>query len=78
MNNKKIVYVTGCLGFIGSYVTRACLAKGWYVRGVDKITYAANTNLLKEFKSNNKFTFEYPFIRRYLNTFRNSILMIIN
>ena len=37
---KKIVYVTGCLGFIGSYVTRSCLKKGWYVRGVDKITYA--------------------------------------
>ena len=23
----KVVYVTGCLGFIGSYVTRACLKK---------------------------------------------------
>ena len=43
---NKIVYVTGCLGFIGSYVTRACLDKGWYVRGIDKITYASNPNLL--------------------------------
>ena len=40
--NKKIVYVTGCLGFIGSHVTEACLKKGWYVMGVDKCTYASN------------------------------------
>lgn len=54
----KIVYITGCLGFIGSYVTRECLNKGWYVRGVDKITYAANTELLKEFSQYNTFVFE--------------------
>jgi dTDP-glucose 4,6-dehydratase len=54
----KIVYVTGCLGFIGSYVTRACLQEGWHVRGVDKITYAANTNLLSEFNKHSNFTFE--------------------
>ena len=46
----KVVYVTGCLGFIGSYVTRACLKKGWYVKGVDKMTYASNKDLLNEFK----------------------------
>ena len=40
--SKKIVYVTGCLGFIGAHVTEACLAKGWYVMGVDKCTYASN------------------------------------
>ncbi len=38
----KIVYITGCLGFIGSYITRICLKKGWYVKGIDKMTYAAN------------------------------------
>ena len=54
---KKIVYVTGCLGFIGSYVTRLCLQKGWYVKGVDKITYAANKNLLDEFKKYDNFSF---------------------
>jgi dTDP-glucose 4,6-dehydratase len=54
---KKVVYVTGCLGFIGSYVTRACLNKGWYVKGVDKITYAANKDLLEEFKSYPNFSF---------------------
>ena len=46
---KKVVYVTGCLGFIGSYITRACLKKGWYVKGVDKMTYASNKYLLQEF-----------------------------
>lgn len=40
--SKKIVYVTGCLGFIGSHVTEACLKQGWYVTGVDKCTYASN------------------------------------
>jgi len=53
----KVVYVTGCLGFIGSYVTRACLQKGWYVKGVDKITYAANKDLLKEFNKHPNFSF---------------------
>jgi dTDP-glucose 4,6-dehydratase len=53
----KIVYVTGCLGFIGSYVTRLCLEKGWYVKGVDKMTYAANKNLLEEFKKYPNFSF---------------------
>lgn len=54
---KKIVYITGCLGFIGSYVTRLCLDKGWYVKGVDKMTYAANKNLLKEFQQYENFSF---------------------
>ena len=53
----KLVYVTGCLGFIGSYVTRQCLEKGWYVKGVDKITYAANDELLEEFKQHKNFSF---------------------
>lgn len=55
---KKICYITGCLGFIGSYITRAILQKGWYVRGVDKITYAANPELLKEFNQYQNFIFE--------------------
>lgn len=57
--NKKIVYVTGCLGFIGYQVTLACLKQGWYVRGVDKGTYAANWNLLPELKKYESFTFEH-------------------
>ena len=54
---KKVVYVTGCLGFIGSYVTKTCLDLGWYVKGVDKITYAANKDLLTEFKEYPNFSF---------------------
>ena len=55
---SKIVYVTGCLGFIGSYVTRACLKKGWHVRGVDKCTYAANIDFLDEFCESANFEFD--------------------
>ena len=54
---KKVVYITGCLGFIGSYLTRRCLELGWYVKGVDKITYAANKTLLDEFKLYENFSF---------------------
>lgn len=54
---KKIVYITGCLGFIGSYITRICLKKGWYVKGIDKTTYVANTDLLYEFKKYDNFSF---------------------
>jgi dTDP-glucose 4,6-dehydratase len=53
----KVVYITGCLGFIGSYITQTCLQKGWYVKGIDKITYAANKDLLKEFKKYPNFSF---------------------
>ena len=55
---KKIVYVTGCLGFIGSYVTRECLKRGWFVRGIDKLTYASNPLLLEEFNTYKNFVFE--------------------
>jgi len=54
----KIVYVTGCLGFIGSYVTKECLEKGWYVFGIDKMTYASNISFLEEFNSYTNFKFE--------------------
>lgn len=56
--SKKIVYVTGCLGFIGYYVTKSCLDKGWFVRGIDKGTYAANWNLLEDLKKYPNFYFE--------------------
>jgi dTDP-glucose 4,6-dehydratase len=34
-----------------------CLERGWYVKGVDKITYAANKTLLNEFKQYENFSF---------------------
>lgn len=54
---KKIVYVTGCLGFIGVHVTRMCLDRGWYVIGVDKMTYASNIDFLNTFLKYDNFLF---------------------
>lgn len=56
--SKKVVYITGCLGFIGYHVTKACLDKGWYVRGIDSGTYAANWNLLEKLEQYPNFVFE--------------------
>ena len=53
----KLVVITGCLGLIGSYVTRKCLEKGWKVYGVDKCTYAANVEFLDEFNNYENFSF---------------------
>jgi dTDP-glucose 4,6-dehydratase len=53
----KLVVITGCLGLIGSHVTRRCLNMGWQVYGIDKCTYAANTNFLQEFTRFENFTF---------------------
>lgn len=55
---KKVVYVTGCFGFIGSYVTRECLKKGWYVMGIDKMTYAYFPDAYDEFLEHPNFSFE--------------------
>ncbi len=54
---SRVVYVTGCLGFIGYHVTKKCLDYGFYVLGVDKKTYAANLKFLPELLSNKKFKF---------------------
>ena len=54
----KIVYVTGCLGFMGSYFTRKCLEKGWMVYGIDKKTYAADMNKLFDFRAHDNFHFQ--------------------
>ncbi|CAB4133179.1 RfbB dTDP-D-glucose 4,6-dehydratase [uncultured Caudovirales phage] len=55
--STKVVYVTGCLGFIGYHVTRSCLDAGYYVIGVDKKTYAANVQFLPELLENEQFKF---------------------
>ena len=59
----KIVYITGCLGFMASYVVRKALDLGWKVRGVDKMTYAANPSLLDEFREYPNFEFEQKDIK---------------
>ena len=56
--STKVVYVTGCLGFIGYHVAQHCLSKGWHVRGIDKCTYAANEDLLEQLESQERFVFE--------------------
>jgi dTDP-glucose 4,6-dehydratase len=53
----KVVAVTGCLGFIGSHFTRACLQRGWMVWGIDKKTYASRPELLDEFGQSKTFRF---------------------
>ena len=58
MDNKvRVVYITGCLGFIGAHVTRSCLLRGWRVIGVDSMTYASNEMFLKEFNRYETFKF---------------------
>ena len=52
---KRVVYITGCLGFMGIHVTRACLAAGFKVLGVDKKTYASNDWALIEFLQDENF-----------------------
>lgn len=54
----KIVYITGCLGFIGRYVTQLFLDKNWYVYGIDSCTYASDIKLLQSFNSYKNFKFE--------------------
>jgi len=53
----KLVVITGCLGLIGSHVTKECLSKGWQVYGIDKCTYAANLEFLPDFCMHDNFTF---------------------
>jgi dTDP-glucose 4,6-dehydratase len=53
----KLVAITGCLGLIGSHVTRQCLELGWKVYGIDCCTYAANMQFLDEFGRYKNFTF---------------------
>tara|TARA_R100001163_G_C5066170_1_gene204446 strand:+ start:665 stop:1615 length:951 start_codon:yes stop_codon:yes gene_type:complete len=53
----KLVVITGCLGLIGSHVTRQCLEKGWQVYGIDYCTYAANLQFLDEFGRYKNFSF---------------------
>jgi dTDP-glucose 4,6-dehydratase len=53
----KLVVITGCLGLIGSHVTKRCLEEDWQVLGIDKCSYAANKSLIKEFEKNKNFSF---------------------
>lgn len=52
--NIKTCMITGCAGFIGSHLLETCLKMGWYVYGVDKLSYCSHPLLMEKFKS------EYP------------------
>ena len=54
----KTVYITGCFGFIGSYITRECLNRGWHVYGVDKMSYASFKDVYDEFIKHPRFIFQ--------------------
>ena len=58
----RLITITGCLGFIGSQVTKACLDKGWMVYGIDKCTYAASTEWLDLFESD-KYSKNFTFVK---------------
>jgi len=47
----KIAVVTGCASFLGTAFTTKLLENGWYVYGIDKLTYVANDNIVKEFEN---------------------------
>ena len=53
----KVVYVTGCIGFIGYHVTKKCLDAGYHVLGIDSKTYASNLNLLPDLLKYPRFKF---------------------
>jgi dTDP-glucose 4,6-dehydratase len=53
----KIIYVTGCLGFIGYHVAKKCLDEGHYVMGVDKETYASDVGNLDRLMKYSKFKY---------------------
>lgn len=61
----KIIYVTGCLGFIGSHITKTLLVNGHYIIGVDKMTYAADRGHLEIFTK--YFSDKFKFIKSDIN-----------
>ena len=53
----KLLTITGCLGLIGSHLTKKCLDLGWKVYAIDNCSYAANLELIDEFSKYDNFTF---------------------
>jgi len=53
----KTVVITGCMGLIGSHLAKLLLHRGYLVMGVDKLTYAANSEAMKSLTSEPGFTF---------------------
>ena len=53
----KSVMITGCAGFIGSYVTEEFLNAGYKVHGVDKMTYAGSEKNMYIIRGHPNFSF---------------------
>ena len=66
---RKVVYVTGCSGFIGAYVTQACLAQGWNVIGVDKMTYASQPQRILDWET--RYGKQFKFIQSDINDLKS-------
>jgi dTDP-glucose 4,6-dehydratase len=57
MANIESVLVTGGAGFIGSAVCRRLVGQGYRVINLDKLTYAADLNSLREIQGSNRYSF---------------------
>jgi len=53
----NIIYITGCLGFIGYHTTKKILDEGHKVIGVDKRTYASHDIFLDDLLTYKNFKF---------------------
>ena len=62
MKNTKKVIVTGGCGFIGSNLIKYLIKKNYFVINVDKLSYSANLNNLKNIKKN-----KYVFYKADIN-----------
>ena len=56
-NNKKTILITGGCGFIGSNLVRHCLASGYRVVNLDKLTYAGNRSSLADIEDDPAYAF---------------------
>ena len=52
----KTAIITGCRGFIATYLVKRCLAEGWSVFGIDKETDVSN-EISPEVWENKNFTY---------------------
>ena len=55
MKKFEIVTVTGGLGFIGKHFVRRCLELGYFVRNIDKVSYAADLKVKEEFEQHDNY-----------------------